>query len=489
MWQVPAHNVYERDAPQRTWPDLARPVVDLFAAETGALLACADAALGERLPDDVRARIRGEVKRRVLMPYLTDHFWWMGGGTRLNNWTPWCTQNVLLCAFLLPVDDAAQRRVVARAVRSLDLFLDEYGEDGCCAEGAQYYGHAALCLFGCLELLCRAAPGAFDALWTEPKLRRMAAFIQDMHVGGRYYFNFADCSPFAGRRSARDYLFALRLSDNDLASFAAQDWLASLDEPPREDGAVRINLWHQLIELGCAADMMACAARKKAFAPRPDVCYDSVGIYLARRGPWSLAVKGGSNADSHNHNDVGSVILYRDGRPFLIDLGVETYSRKTFSPERSQIWTMQSSWHNLPAFDGVMQRDGAQYCARDVRVTHPNGGFCVEMELAAAWPEEAKLDRFQRTVTLTARGVHLVDRCAGGYRRAQLHLLVSEKPRLLGEDSVAVGDLGRLCIAGASGPILVEPVSVRDARLRAAWPETIYRIAVPFQSIVTVDGM
>ena len=38
-WQLPAHNTYRRDTPQLPLPDPARPVIDLFAAETGALLA------------------------------------------------------------------------------------------------------------------------------------------------------------------------------------------------------------------------------------------------------------------------------------------------------------------------------------------------------------------------------------------------------------------------------------------------------------------
>ncbi len=489
-WQVPAHNAYQRDAAQRAWPDPSRPVVDLFAAETGALLACAAAVLGGKLPGEVQSRIRAEVSRRVLTPYLTDTFWWMGeSGTHLNNWTPWCTQNVLLCAFTLPMEEAALRAATGRAARSLDAFLDEYGEDGCCAEGAQYYGHAALCLFGCLELLCRAAPGAFDALWSQPKLRNMAAYIQNMHVAGRYYFNFADCSPFAGRRGARDYLFALRLGDGALASFAARDWLESLGEPQREDGAVRINLWHQLIELASAADMAALAARPQPETARgPDAVYDSCGVYIARRGAWSLAVKGGANDDSHNHNDVGSVILYRDGRPFLIDLGVETYSRKTFSPQRYEIWTMQSSWHNLPAFDGVMQRDGAQYRARDVHVERTDASFRVGMELSAAWPREARLGGFRRTVALTEHGLRLEDRCAGDYRRAELYLLTCEKPNVA-DSRVAVGTLGELRVEGASGPVRVDTVPIADARLRAAWPAEIYRIAIPFARRVSVDAI
>ncbi len=35
-WQLPAHNSYIRDTPQLPLPDTTRPIVDLFAAETGA---------------------------------------------------------------------------------------------------------------------------------------------------------------------------------------------------------------------------------------------------------------------------------------------------------------------------------------------------------------------------------------------------------------------------------------------------------------------
>ena len=97
-----AHNSYIRDTPQLPLPDVTRPIVDLFAAETGALIATVCGLLGEALDayaPGLAARLRGEVERRVLTPYRTAHFWWMGNGDEpMCNWTPWCTQNVLLAA-------------------------------------------------------------------------------------------------------------------------------------------------------------------------------------------------------------------------------------------------------------------------------------------------------------------------------------------------------------------------------------------------------
>lgn len=78
-WQLPAHNSYIRDTPQLPLPDTRRPIVDLFAAETGALLATVYGLLGkelEKTAPGLRARLKREVEHRVLRPYRTVHFWW-----------------------------------------------------------------------------------------------------------------------------------------------------------------------------------------------------------------------------------------------------------------------------------------------------------------------------------------------------------------------------------------------------------------------------
>lgn len=486
-WQLPAHNGYVRDAPQLSWPDVENPVVDLFAAETGALLACTCAALRDMLPEAVHRRVRFEVERRILVPCSTMHFWWMGGGDEpLNNWTPWCTQNVLLCVFALPFSQQMRHAVIVQAAHSLDCFLKDYGHDGCCNEGAQYYTHAGLCLFGCLELLYTAAPSAFEGLWREQKIQNIAAYIYCMHVDGPYYVNFADCSPFAGRRGAREYLFALRTENPDMARFAAQDWRAGLTSPDENGDIARINLWYQLLEARAASDMNR-AANAPPPVPSGDIYYPSVGVFFVRRGGWCLAAKAGCNADSHNHNDTGSVILYRYGKPFLIDVGVETYTKKTFSDQRYEIWTMQSQWHNLPTFGGVQQQAGAAFRAQDVRTAFSGNDAEISMELSAAWPAEARLERFTRTVRLEKASFTLYDVCSGEYETAFLSLMLCEAPQADG-CRIRVGALGTLFFEGACGPIETDTLPITDARLRIAWPAVLYRLRIPFTSKLMVKA-
>ena len=317
-WQLPAHNSYIRDTPQLPLPDVTRPIIDLFAAETGALIATVYGLLGDALDGyapGFAARLKQEVERRVLTPYRTAHFWWMGNGDEpMCNWTPWCTQNVLLAAAqCAPAQDLTL--YVRQAAYSLDCFLKDYGPDGCCSEGAQYYRHAALTLFNALDLLCRMAPGLFDDVWTEPKIKNMAEYIVNMHIAGPYYLNFADCSPLAGARGVREYLFGQKVASTPLMTLAARDWANVLQSPDPDrlhhpDDSEGINLYYH-IQAALAEPEVLAFAQSASPAPPRDVWYPSVGILACRRGAYALGAKAGNNADSHNHNDVGSVTLYK----------------------------------------------------------------------------------------------------------------------------------------------------------------------------------
>ncbi len=79
-WVLPAHMYIQGDEPGL--PDTAAPVVDLFAAETAALVAWTVYLVGDALQSVsplIRARLEREIDARVLTPNLErDDFWWMG---------------------------------------------------------------------------------------------------------------------------------------------------------------------------------------------------------------------------------------------------------------------------------------------------------------------------------------------------------------------------------------------------------------------------
>ena len=483
-WQLPAHNSYIRDTPQLPLPDTSRPIVDLFAAETGELLALTRYLLHDELDaaaPGLTARVERELNARILTPYFTSHFWWMGsGGEPMCNWTSWCTQNVLLTVFLLPTTQAQRRVAVKQATYSLDCFLKDYGEDGCCNEGAQYYRHAGLTLWGCLEILSAVAPGAFRPLFRENKIKNIAEYICNVHVEGPYYLNFGDCSPLAGRCGAREYRFGQAVGSDALCALAAEDHRADADPDHLQnpDATTHINLWYRLTTAFAEAELTACPLKQPE---QSTVWYPSVGVYAARKGAWLLGAKFGSNGDSHNHNDTGSITVYKDGKPFLIDIGVESYTKKTFSPQRYEIWTMQSAWHNLPTFDGVQQLPGAEYAAREVQTTESS----ITGELSGAYPPIGGLSFYHRAVSVSERGVCLQDET--DYPGTVTLTLLTEQRPAPAPDGLTVRTLGGIRFDMQAAAAEITPVPITDPRLRTAWPEVIYKVTLHFKTKLEIE--
>ena len=472
-WQLPAHNSHVRGGSRTSLPDTQNPVIDLFAAETAANLALVSHLLAPQLDTILATRISSEIDQRITKPYLSRHFWWMGNGDeRMNNWTAWITQNVLLSTFLRPTDQVTRRAVVEQGLKSLDAFQKDYADDGACEEGALYYGHATLCLFTGLAVLEEAAPGVTGAVLRENKLCSMAEFIRHMHVADDQFFNFADAPARFETSGLREYLVGKAVASPQLQAFAVDRWKRSSKHLMQDEW----NLWYRVQAVLGEGELAEASFKPPA---KVDMFYPGIALAIARDDIFDLAVKGGNNGESHNHNDVGSITLYKHGRPFLIDVGVETYTAKTFSPQRYDIWTMQSAFHNLPSFGGVMQKDGEAFAARDFCVDFAQDYAEISQDLARAYPPEAGVQTYIRTVRLVRdQHVEIIDDHEGE-RDAVLSLLTVEEPRIAG-DTLILGGLGSIEIEGAGSPT-IETIQIGDLRLRQSWPDIIHRTLIPLK--------
>lgn len=485
-WQLPPHNTYIRDTPQLPLPDITHPVLDLFACETGAVLATASYLLSDKLnliSPFITERINYELQNRVFTPYLNEHFWWMGNGKEpMNNWTIWCTQNVLIASFLNCTDSEFLRNVFMKACRSADYFMDEYGEDGCCDEGAQYYRHAGLCLFGTIEVLNSVTNGHFSSLYKEKIIRNIASYIMNVHVEGEYYVNFADCSPIAGRSGVREYLFAKKTENTDMMHYAAEDFKAGVKQTLLLQN--ESNLYYRLQNAYAINEIKEISKEEQSASTDRDIYYPSVGVFITCDNTLYLAAKAGDNDDSHNHNDTGSITVYKSGQPLLIDVGVENYTKKTFSPDRYDIWTMQSAYHNLPTINGIMQKDGSDFRAENVNYTFSKDESSISMELAHAYPSDAGITSFIRCARLI-KGKEIIITDTYSFSEpdrsdAVLSLMTYEPVTVSEQDNILtlnIGTLGILTIEG--GKLLeIENIPITDSRLRTCWKHDIYRTRI-----------
>lgn len=515
-WCLPPHTSYVRDEKQETMPDITRPIIDLFDAESGAEVAFCEYLLRpvfKKISPYISTYVNERLRERIFTPYLNQHFWWMGNGKEpMCNWTPWCTQNVLICALTREEEfftEGERREFFQKAAVSLDYFLDEYGDDGGCDEGAQYYSHAALCLFGSLELMSGAAREAgeknFDEVFNDKLIRNVAEYIVKMHVSGDYYINFADCSAKPGRRTAREFLFGRVVGSDVLSEFAALDVMNA----PQKDRLItdEINLFYHVQQAFAIKDILAWKPR--GYLPE-DSYFVSVGLMVARDKTFTLAVKAGDNADSHNHNDVGSFSIYKNGKPLIIDLGVGIYTARTFSDRRYELWTMQSQFHNLPTFIDVkkdqldtaiavlgkdsaadyankniiMEKDGENYAASQVTCLlcqNANEGVSsLKMDIAGAY-DSKQIKSYVRTISLNkGKNITVADEYNGTIAGV-MSLMVYEKPEISrnldGSIRISIGKLGTCTVNGAQDA-LVQEYPITDERLKLAWKHEVYRILI-----------
>ncbi len=485
-WSVPAHDRFAHDGPGL--PDPARSFVDLFAAETAALLAWVHEVLGDELaaraPGSVQ-RLRDEVEQRVLVPFRTTDWHWSGrvAGHPVNNWNPWIHSNVLACALLVEDDQEGLRTTVQRVLEGLDVFLDSYADDGGCDEGQSYWWRAGASLFDCLELLLQSSGGALDG-FELPLVREIGRYPHRIHIDGTWYVNVADGSARSDGANEPHLLYAFgrRVGDEEMRAHARA---MRGDGPAMSVGGV----------LSAMRQLRALTDRQWAAEPaRPaplvgDAWWPQTELWVARERAGEaaglfVAVKGGHNAECHNHNDVGSVLVALDGRPALVDVGVGEYTRATFGPDRYRIWTMRSSYHNVPEVDGVEQTPGRDRTARDVVHTAEGAASAVRLDLADAYPAEAGIGSWLREVTLDRPGaqitmaeswrldhdpesvvVHLM--CAGPADTTTAGRIVVQPPEaaralVLGYDPDALG-------------VTVEPITVDDGRLTPVWGPVLYR--------------
>ncbi|HUT20252.1 MAG TPA: heparinase II/III family protein [Anaerolineae bacterium] len=491
-WCIPAHVGVQRAG--SGLPDTTEPIVDLFAAETSALLAWTDYLLGERLEAIstlVRPRLYREVRERILTPCLQrDDFWWMGfSPRRVNNWNPWINSNWLASNLVIEQDPRRRIAAVAKSMRSLDRFVGPYPRDGGCDEGPGYWGRAGASLLDCLELLHCASDGKID-VYDIPLIQEMGRYIYRAQIDDSYFVNFADASAIVRPPPAVVFRYGQRIGDPDLAALGA--WLAEDQDVLHPSSDRRGSLGRLLPTLFMLDELTDGEPRMPL--PR-DVWLWDIEVMATRdregssRGLY-LAAKGGHNAESHNHNDVGSFVVYVDGRPLIIDAGVETYSRKTFSPQRYEIWTMQSAYHSLlPTIDGVMQAPGQAFAARDAEYEANDQTARLSLDIAGAYPQAAGLESWVRTITLQ-RGhqVEIVDHYVLGTpaKEIVLSVLTPATPHLVepGRISFVASPLpdGRLSGAGqlAYDPeqleAAVEEVPITDERLNGTWGSRLRRI-------------
>ena len=469
-WGIPAH--YPKAIPLSEWQE-----VDLFNAETASLIVWTRYMLEKQFDafsPDLCQRIDREIERRILQPAVERDYWWKTAGM---NWNPWICSNWLACILICEKDEARKATAIAQIKKATQAFIDAYPEDGGCDEGPGYWDRAAASMFEIMRLL--------DFGTVDQKVQRMASYAYKTYIGNDYCVCFADAHENKAVQQVNIvYPFGLWLNDQTMREFGAylgrQKGVLTNPAALYDKSGNFPTLGRELFFLRHIRDFIAelpCEPLLK------DVWLPDLQIMTARRGNLYVAMKGGNNGESHNHNDVGSFIVYGSQEsgvrskeqlsPLFIDPAVGEYTAKTFSDDRYSIWTMQSQYHNLPQINGIDQKDGKEYAAKVV--SHKDGQ--LTLDIAGAYPVEAAVKSWKRTVLAMKSGISMTeDYELSEYRQPTCLMLMTLDPEALQRIHFDANQLSAT----------IEDISDKlDPLLQHMWGQKMYRIILTVKSTKT----
>lgn len=470
-------------------PDIDKRAIDLSSGETANTLAWTLYFLNEqltKLSPTLTKRLSDELDRHILSVYLErNDLWWMAtNGGFTNNWNVWCNFNVLTTALLVEKDPARRAAIMRKSLRSVDQFINYFKADGGCEEGPAYWGHAGGKLLEYGELVRDYSDGEIN-IFTDQKVKNIGLYIARAHIDSLYFVNFADAGAKNHPLPDIIYRYGAAMNDTTMMQFGAYNTLFdNFAGEPLNCGTTFDTRMH-------IATIYNAMLRTTPRAPMyRSVWMDGTEVAIARSKGGSgnglqFAVKGGYNDESHNHNDVGTFILYANGQPMIVDAGVGTYVAKTFSNRRYEIWTMQSEYHNLPVINERGQSHGAKFRSRNVIYSDNGRLMTFSLDIAGAYPTEAACRSWVRA--------YQFDRAKGRLQIKDTHSLEridgTVNQNFLTCAKVTSGRDGRLELEYQGNSVLlefnpsvytlsIEEVTIDDPRLTAVWSKRLTRLTL-----------
>ncbi len=478
-WGIPAH--YSFSEPRRD-----TQTVELVSAGTASLVAWTIYSLHDKLEKaehGICQRMNKEIERRMLIPALQNDYDWK---RRTNNWNPWICSNWLTCIMLCEKDEERKQKALQQIRKCMDIFYDNYPEDGGCDEGISYWDRSVASFIDCCILWEMITGEEFHVGRSDAKLHAMVSYVYRMYIGNNASVNFADAIPYPTLHPASAFLIGKYVNDSTLCNYSAyvaknfnfennpsRLFLTSGSFPDVGREILFLQHYEEFINTPAVEPLIS------------DSWLPITQVFSARdKNGLFVAAKGGNNNESHNHNDIGNFIIYNKSNPVIVDLGVGTYTAQTFSSQRYELMNTRSAYHNVPLINGIEQCDGAGYKATDISCSADSSIARFSLNIAEAYPSAAKVRSWQRTITMYRDSVIEIEEDINLKKNkgnTQLVFICYGQPTLSHEGIIKwhtkKGDIQLLYNSDQLRPA-VERLQFTDQTLRSAWKDNLYRLAL-----------
>lgn len=363
-----------------------RVSIDLGARKFASVIMLAEVLLEDRLTEDMKDKIRGQIEWRITDSYFKScrgedrrgNSWIWG----TSNWNAVCTGGTVFATLTASEDPEVRLAVVGSAINSMANYLSGFGEDGYCSEGIGYWNYGFGNYLYLAQTIYDYTDGAIDLFrFDNPdKMRRVGNFPANFEIQQDIYPCFADGGARIGSGS-----------DNYAYILSAKNYGARKPSYSRPEGmTMQLQEW---------ADPVYYVDPDVADVVLPEYTFfDKFGIVISRGGqavPFSIAIKAGHNDENHNHMDVGSyVMVLADDHIMCGDLGGPPYKAGAFSPKHP----VRSSWgHPVPRVDGKLQSVGKQFRGKVLETEFNEANDRVVVDIKAAY-EVRSLEKLIRTL-------------------------------------------------------------------------------------------
>ena len=313
-------------------------IIDLFSAETAQTLSEIIIIHKDKLDKMLINHIKKQIKERVLNPFINEKWEWEEA---THNWSAVCAGCIGITALILE-NGERQDEIIRRVEKSLEYYLSGFSNDGVSLEGIGYwtYGLGYYIYYKTLK------NEDIEDNHIE-KILAISNFPQAVQISEEVFVPFSDVPPNMALPSG-------------LISYLYQKY--------------KINL--PIVSQITSFDFDHCYRwahiSRNLWWTSNEIFNNNLkdGINLFNESQWFtlrdkdvfFSIKGGSNNEPHNHNDLGSFVLAVNGNVILTDLGAGPYTAGYFGKERYTYDHTRSYYHSVPLINGFEQSKTNENC-------------------------------------------------------------------------------------------------------------------------------
>ncbi len=338
--------------------------------------------------------ILNEVDRRVVTPAETDkrEFWMKTDGTPINNWAGVCAGSILAACETMAAFGMPRPKTRERMIEILRAYF-QYGftEAGECDEGIGYWNYGMDFAFIGLSRLPRQE---IEAKFDLKRIERVASYPERVHLVGSTFFVGNDGSPTVSPSLAGVPIIA------EWTDSAFLKWWCGQAKP------TGLRTFTQLLRY-LTSTMQFPSSQSAGPRHEPNRYLDNQQAAIfqrdSTRGLFTFTFTGGTNAEQHNHNDLGTFQVFLGEKPIIPDLGAPIYQQDFFGAARYTKWIVaMSSGHCCPQINGIEQRAGKEAAGKLLAWDEKTGELALE--LTSAYPDTAGLTKWTRVGHVPADG-------------------------------------------------------------------------------------